>query len=95
VVVDEGWDKPSSASPAKKRKTSGGAAPLVLPSAADEGDAREIICAARKGSILVTAFHPELAEDLRWHEYFVDMVEEAGKKKGGGKKGGAKKGGKK
>jgi 5'-phosphate synthase pdxT subunit len=33
--------------------------------------------AAREGHLLVTAFHPELTEDLRFHRYFIDMVEEA------------------
>lgn len=30
--------------------------------------------AAREGAILVTAFHPELTDDRRFHELFVDMV---------------------
>ena len=32
------------------------------------------IVAARQGNQLVTAFHPELTEDLRVHEYFANMV---------------------
>lgn len=32
------------------------------------------IAAARQGSQLVTAFHPELGEDTRIHEYFLNMV---------------------
>lgn len=32
------------------------------------------IVAAREGNILVTAFHPELSNDLRMHRYFVEMV---------------------
>lgn len=32
------------------------------------------IVAAREGNILVTAFHPELLEDLTVHQYFLDMV---------------------
>lgn len=32
------------------------------------------IVAARQGNQLVTAFHPELNEDLRVHQYFVDMM---------------------
>lgn len=31
------------------------------------------IVAARQGNQLVTAFHPELGEDIRTHEYFVDI----------------------
>ena len=30
--------------------------------------------AARQGNFLVTAFHPELTDDLSVHRYFVDMV---------------------
>ena len=33
------------------------------------------IVAARQNNILVTAFHPELTGDLRFHRYFLDMVE--------------------
>ncbi len=32
------------------------------------------IVAARQGSQLVTAFHPELSEDLSVHRYFLDML---------------------
>ncbi len=32
------------------------------------------IVAARQGNMLVTAFHPELTDDLRIHAYFLDMV---------------------
>lgn len=34
------------------------------------------IVAARQGNVLATAFHPELVEDTRVHEYFLRMVEE-------------------
>ncbi|KAL7542275.1 hypothetical protein ACHAXR_011831 [Thalassiosira sp. AJA248-18] len=47
---------------------------IDLPGASDETNAREVICAVRKGKILCTAFHPEIADDLRWHKYFVGMV---------------------
>jgi len=30
--------------------------------------------AARQGKILVSAFHPELTNDLRFHQYFLDIV---------------------
>jgi len=33
-----------------------------------------VIAAARQGSLLATAFHPELTTDPRWHELFVRMV---------------------
>ncbi len=32
------------------------------------------IVAARQGKLLVTAFHPELTDDLRFHRYFLDMA---------------------
>jgi 5'-phosphate synthase pdxT subunit len=38
-------------------------------SAADlqQGGAGSVVVAVRQGSILATAFHPELTDDLRWH----------------------------
>jgi 5'-phosphate synthase pdxT subunit len=36
----------------------------------DNGD----IVAARQGNLLVTAFHPELTDDPRFHQYFLNMV---------------------
>lgn len=50
---------------------------IDLPGASDENNAREVICAVRKDNILCTAFHPEIADDLRWHSYFVGLVLEA------------------
>jgi 5'-phosphate synthase pdxT subunit len=37
----------------------------------NEGD----IVAARQGSLLATAFHPELTSDTRLHRYFLAMTE--------------------
>ena len=34
------------------------------------------IVAARQGNQLVTAFHPELTEEVKIHQYFVDMISE-------------------
>jgi len=34
----------------------------------------EAIVAARQGPFLACAFHPELTQDGRWHEYFAGMV---------------------
>jgi 5'-phosphate synthase pdxT subunit len=31
--------------------------------------------AAREGNMIVTAFHPELTDDLRWHRYFLSLIE--------------------
>lgn len=50
---------------------------IALPGAAHGTNARQVICAARKGHLLCTAFHPELTDDYRWHEYFATMVREA------------------
>ena len=30
--------------------------------------------AARQGKLLVSAFHPELTEDMRFHQYFLDII---------------------
>ncbi len=38
------------------------------------GDGRAV--AARQGRVLVSAFHPELTDDLRMHRYFLGMIEE-------------------
>jgi 5'-phosphate synthase pdxT subunit len=32
------------------------------------------IVAARQAKMLVTAFHPELTDDLRFHQYFLDII---------------------
>mmetsp|Transcript_19638 Transcript_19638/g.41188 ORF Transcript_19638/g.41188 Transcript_19638/m.41188 type:complete len:309 (+) Transcript_19638:116-1042(+) len=47
---------------------------IELPGASDGTNAREVICAVRRNRMLCTAFHPEIADDLRWHKYFVGMV---------------------
>lgn len=37
-------------------------------------DGADRIVAVRSGTMLATSFHPELTDDLRVHEYFVDLV---------------------
>jgi len=37
------------------------------------------IVAARQGKLLAAAFHPELTDDLRFHQYFLDIVAEGSK----------------
>jgi 5'-phosphate synthase pdxT subunit len=32
------------------------------------------IIAAKQGKLLATAFHPELTDDLRFHQYFIDII---------------------
>ena len=34
------------------------------------------IVAVKQGYLLGTTFHPELSDDLRWHQYFIKMVQE-------------------
>ncbi|HJH31046.1 MAG TPA: pyridoxal 5'-phosphate synthase glutaminase subunit PdxT [Methanosarcinaceae archaeon] len=34
----------------------------------------EFVVAAEQGNVLALAFHPELTDDLRLHQYFLDMV---------------------
>lgn len=50
---------------------------IELPGAADGTNAREVICAARKNNTLITAFHPEITTDYRWHQYFFKIVKES------------------
>lgn len=38
---------------------------------------RDEIVTARQGHLLVASFHPELTDDYRLHQYFVDMVIES------------------
>lgn len=40
-----------------------------------EGARAGTIVAVRQGGLLATSFHPELTDDVRWHRYFVDVVE--------------------
>ena len=49
---------------------------IELPGAADGSTAREVICAVQRNNLLCTAFHPELTNDYRWHQYFVKMVQD-------------------
>ncbi|CEG46465.1 pyridoxal 5-phosphate glutaminase subunit pdx2 [Plasmopara halstedii] len=41
---------------------------------ADGSDPVDVIVAARKDNILVTAFHPEITDDTRWHQYFIETI---------------------
>jgi 5'-phosphate synthase pdxT subunit len=50
---------------------------IELPGAADGSNAREVICAVQRDNLLCTAFHPELTNDYRWHQYFAGMVRES------------------
>uniref|UniRef100_A0A7S0RIR3 glutaminase n=1 Tax=Pyramimonas obovata TaxID=1411642 RepID=A0A7S0RIR3_9CHLO len=36
----------------------------------------KVVVAVREKTLLATAFHPELTEDLRWHKLFANMVDD-------------------
>ncbi|KAA0919620.1 pyridoxal 5'-phosphate synthase glutaminase subunit PdxT [Dietzia sp. ANT_WB102] len=40
-------------------------------------DGRDHVVAVRQGNALATSFHPEVTDDVRVHEYFLDMVRQA------------------
>jgi pyridoxal 5'-phosphate synthase pdxT subunit len=56
--------------------TSTGPAPGSAPAATAAG-AGDRIVAVRQGNLLATAFHPELAGDLRVHRLFVELARDA------------------
>ena len=41
---------------------------------AEAGAEGQRIVAAREGHLLATSFHPELSQDTRFHEYFLDLT---------------------
>jgi pyridoxal 5'-phosphate synthase pdxT subunit len=48
---------------------------MEIPTIADNNtNARQVICAAQYQNLLCTAFHPELTNDNRWHQYFIQMA---------------------
>ncbi|GMH57747.1 hypothetical protein TL16_g02457 [Triparma laevis f. inornata] len=74
VIHEADDDGVISNRPEKKQKTAEpeDTSSFKLPGASGKGGAREVVVALKKGNILATAFHPELTEDVRWHQYFVD-----------------------
>ena len=53
-------------------------APFVVSAGSDVDILAKVngnIVAVRQGSMLATAFHPELTDDLSFHRYFADMVQ--------------------
>jgi glutamine amidotransferase PdxT len=47
----------------------------VLATIADpNGSSTQIIAAVEQGPLLATIFHPELTEDVSFHQYFVEIV---------------------
>ena len=51
----------------------------VLASCGREDGGPEKPVAVRQGHVMATSFHPELTDDPRFHRYFLDMVESAGR----------------
>lgn len=40
----------------------------------EQKNATPVIVAVRQDNVIATAFHPELTDDLRWHNYFLNLV---------------------
>jgi 5'-phosphate synthase pdxT subunit len=38
------------------------------------GHGEAVVVAVRQRNLLATAFHPELTDDPRWHQLFLEMV---------------------
>ncbi|MDO8616992.1 MAG: pyridoxal 5'-phosphate synthase glutaminase subunit PdxT [Dehalococcoidia bacterium] len=51
----------------------------VLAGVRDERSGRETPVAVRQGCVLATSFHPELTDDTRFHQYFLEIVRGAGR----------------
>ena len=63
--------------PGAKRRRVGEEGPGGGSETTEDLQPRDVVVAARQGPILVTAFHPELTSDRRWHEYFLRLVANA------------------
>lgn len=37
-------------------------------------DLNDDIVALRQNNIMATSFHPELSDDVRWHNYFIQLL---------------------
>ena len=46
----------------------------VLASLTREEISEPVIVAVQQSNVIATAFHPELTEDVRWHQYFLERV---------------------
>ena len=58
-------------------------APAILETGSDvkilasvDIDEKSTVVAVRQGNLLGTSFHPELGDDTRYHQYFMNMVED-------------------
>jgi len=48
----------------------------LTPAEAESTGRSSVVVAVKQGSLLATAFHPELTGDSRWHKLFVKMTQE-------------------
>ena len=54
--------------------TAPAAAPTAAPAAGQAGNPQEVAVLCREGNVLVSSFHPELTNDLRVHQMFLDLL---------------------
>jgi len=79
VELSGGPDEPSGAMPAifirapLIEEVGAGVEVLARASTPGDGELRPVVC--RQGSVLASAFHPELTADRRLHQLFLAMVE--------------------
>ncbi len=69
-VLKDGKTKPFPAIFIRAPKLSAAGADTEIIAKLDDGTA----VAAQQGKMLVTSFHPELTQDTRFHEYFVNLT---------------------
>lgn len=46
----------------------------VLASLTWKDTSEEVIVAVQQDNVMATAFHPELTEDVKWHQFFIERV---------------------
>lgn len=45
----------------------------------ENGDNKGAVVAVKQGNLMATSFHPELTNDLRFHKYFIELVNQSSK----------------
>jgi 5'-phosphate synthase pdxT subunit len=43
----------------------------------ESGEHKGAVVAVKQGNVLATSFHPELTNDLRFHKYFINLVNQS------------------
>ncbi|KAJ8608447.1 hypothetical protein CTAYLR_009604 [Chrysophaeum taylorii] len=66
--------------PNPKKRKSDSSSSLASAASSECGDLITVIVAAKQRNIIVTAFHPELTNDTRWHARFLDICRQHKKK---------------